>query len=88
MKVRCALPGSVAAAPYWARYLAWLFQAHAMTDFSGSRLKKLASGSRLPFQSSCLVTARRRVRPMTCRITVSLGGSTQMTVSARDQTIG
>jgi hypothetical protein len=58
-----------------------------MTDRSGSQLRKLLSGSRLPFHSSRRVTARLTVRQATCRITVRLGGSSQTTVSARAQTI-
>jgi hypothetical protein len=88
MNVRWALAGSAAAARYLMRYLAWLCQAHEMMDFSGSQERKFPSGSRLPFHSSCCVTARRTVRQATCRITVRLGRSSQMTVSARAQTIG
>jgi hypothetical protein len=88
MKARWALAGSAGAAPYLTRYLSWLCQAQEMMDFSGTRLKKLFSGSLFPFHSSCRVTARRRVRQMTCRITVRLGGSSQTTVSARAQMIG
>jgi hypothetical protein len=88
MKARCALAGSAAAPAYLVRYLAWLCQAQEMTDSSGTQDRKLASGSRLPFHSSCRVAARRTVRQVTCRITVRLGGSSQTTVSARAQTTG
>jgi hypothetical protein len=88
IKVRWALAGSAAAVPYRVRYLAWLCQAHEMMDFSGTQVRKLINGSRLPFHSSCRVTALRRVRQATCRITVRFGRSSQTTVSARAQTIG
>src|SRR6516162_2918231 len=88
MNVRWALTGSAVAAVYLSRFAAYLCHAHEMTDCSGFQLKKFRQRSRLPFHSSSLRMTLFRVRQVICLMTVRLGRSSQMTVSARAQTIG